>query len=64
MRLLGGFLKTAEKRGPEHSKGGGSKGSSREPLPDAPPTLADLGLTKKGAAGGVLEHHPRPADAS
>jgi len=28
-------------------RGGGSKGSSREPLPDAPPTLADAGIDRK-----------------
>ncbi len=32
----------AEKAGPEHSKGGGSKGSRREPLLDAPPTISEL----------------------
>src|SRR4051812_16242874 len=34
-------------RGPEHSKGGGSKGSKREPPPEAPPTLAEVGIDKK-----------------
>jgi hypothetical protein len=34
-------------RGPEHSRGGGSKGSKREPLLDAPPTLAEAGIDKK-----------------
>lgn len=47
---LGELLRDLEKRGPEHSRGGGSKGSKREPLPDAPPTLADLGITKKVAS--------------
>jgi len=47
MRRLGEMLKETPKRGPEHSTGGGSKGSRREPLPNAPPTLADFGLTKK-----------------
>jgi hypothetical protein len=50
MTLMGEFLKNAEKRGPEHSRGGGSKGSQREPLPDAPPTLAEIGITKKESA--------------
>ena len=47
MTMMGEFLKTAEKRGPEHSRGGGSSGSKREPLPDAPPTLAALGMGKR-----------------
>lgn len=34
-------------RGQRRSRGGGSKGSKREPLPDAPPTLSDLGIDKK-----------------
>lgn len=46
-RKMGEMLKETERRGPKYSKGGGSKGSKREPLPEAPPTLADLGLTKK-----------------
>jgi len=32
-------------RGPQHSIGG-SKGSKREPLLDAPPTLAEAGIDK------------------
>ena len=44
---MGEFLKAMPKAGPQHSTGGGSKGSVREPLPDAPPTLADIGITKK-----------------
>lgn len=47
MTVLGEFLQAAEKRGPEHSRGGGSKGSHREPLPEAPPTLAESGISKK-----------------
>jgi hypothetical protein len=47
---LGELLRDLEKRGPEHSRGGGSKGSKREPLPNAPPTLADLGVSKKVAS--------------
>jgi hypothetical protein len=46
-RRLGEMLRLMPKRGPEHSVGGGSSGSKREPLPDAPPTLADIGITKK-----------------
>ena len=46
-RLLGKFLKEASRAGGGYSRGGGSKGSHREPLLDVPPTLADLGLTKK-----------------
>lgn len=46
-RQMGEFLKAMPKAGPQHSTGGGSKGSVREPLPDAPPTLADIGITKK-----------------
>lgn len=45
--MLGEYIRDAPKRGPEHSTGGGSKGSRRKPLPDAPPTLADAGLTKR-----------------
>ena len=50
MARLGELLKGMEKAGPKHSRGGGSKGSTREPLPSAPPTLADLGLTRKVAS--------------
>ena len=50
-RRLGEMIRqqkeTVGLRGPQHSIGGGSKGSSREPLPDAPPTLADAGIDKK-----------------
>lgn len=46
---LGELLKQLPKRGPEHSRGGGSKGSKREPLPAAPATLAEIGLDKKTA---------------
>ncbi len=41
---MGEMLKAAEKRGTQHSRGGGSKGTTRVPLLDAPPTLAELGL--------------------
>jgi hypothetical protein len=44
---MGAFLKTMPKAGPQHFTGGGSKGSEREPLPDAPATLREIGLTKK-----------------
>jgi N6-adenosine-specific RNA methylase IME4 len=44
---LGELLVDIEKRGPQHSRGGGSKGSKREPLPAAPSTLSDLGLDRK-----------------
>ena len=44
---LGELLKELDKRGSQHFTGGGSKGSKREPLLDAPPTLDELGLTKK-----------------
>lgn len=47
LRKIGEILQHSEKRGTQHSGGGGSKGSKREPLPDAPPTLAELGLDKK-----------------
>ena len=46
-RQLGVLLAKAPKRTTADSKGGGSKGSKREPLPDAPPTLAESGLDKK-----------------
>ena len=46
---LGDLLGMIEKRGPQHSRGGGSNGSTREPLPTAPATYADLGIGKKEA---------------
>jgi hypothetical protein len=46
-RKFGQAWKETPKRGPEHSKGGGSKGSKREPLLNEPPTLAELGIDKK-----------------
>jgi hypothetical protein len=46
----GQLLEATPKRGPQRSKGGGSSGSKREPLLDAPPTLADLGIDKKLSA--------------
>ncbi len=52
--LLGEFLAKAEKAGPAHSKGGGSKGSKREPLLGAPPTLSVLGLSKKESSEAQL----------
>ena len=47
---LGELLEALPKAGPQHSKGGGSKGSTREPLLDAPATYAELGVTKKLAS--------------
>jgi len=68
--LLGGFLKTGErrKRGQKHSTGGGSKGSQRVPLPDAPPTLEELGVTKKLSAEAqalhtIAEEQPEQVEA-
>jgi hypothetical protein len=49
-RRLGEMLAEAPKRGPQHSTGGGSNGSKREPLPDAPPTLAEQDISKKLSA--------------
>lgn len=49
-RRLGEMLREAPKRTTAHSTGGGSKGSKREPLPDAPPTLAEIGVSKKLSA--------------
>src|SRR5687767_13260224 len=53
-RKLGHLIKqqkeTVGLRGPRHSKGGGSKGSRRELLPDAPPTLAEAGIDRKLSA--------------
>jgi hypothetical protein len=50
-RRLGELIRSQKEtvglRGPQHSKGGGSKGSKREPLPEAPPTLAAAGIDKK-----------------
>src|SRR6266508_521548 len=47
---LGELLRDLEKRSTKHSTGGGSKGSTRTPLLGAPPTLADLGISKKVAS--------------
>lgn len=47
MTLMGDFLRRQEKRSAKHSQGGGSKGSKREPLPKAPPTLQEIGIGKK-----------------
>jgi hypothetical protein len=49
-RRLGELLKETPKRSAKHSRGGGSKGSKRAPLPDAPRTLADYGISKKLSA--------------
>ena len=45
-RRLGELLKDRPMRTAAHSRGGGSKGSKREPLPNAPPTLAESGIDK------------------
>ena len=56
---LGELLKDLPKAGPQYSKGGGSKGSKREPLLGAPATYADLGVTKKLASvAQQLAAHP------
>jgi hypothetical protein len=47
MTLLGAFLEIREKGGPKHSRGGGSKGSKRERLPNAPASLIDHGISRK-----------------
>ncbi len=47
---LADTLAAMPKAGPQHSTGGGSKGSTRVPLPNAPPTLAELGIDKKTSA--------------
>jgi hypothetical protein len=47
MARLGELLTGMTKAGPKYSRGGGSKGSKRVRLLSEPPTLADLGLTKK-----------------
>jgi N6-adenosine-specific RNA methylase IME4 len=44
---LGELLRDMPKRTTAHSRGGGSKGSRREPLLLAPATLDDLGVNKK-----------------
>jgi hypothetical protein len=49
-RRMGELLRETERRKASDSKGGGSKGSHRIPLPDAPPTLAELGVSKKESA--------------
>jgi hypothetical protein len=50
LTLEGELLKAQPKGGPQYSRGGGSKGSKREPLPDAPPTRAEQGISKKESA--------------
>lgn len=53
-RRLGELIRAQKEtvglRGPQHSRGGGSIGSKREPLPDAPPTLAEANIDKKLSA--------------
>lgn len=48
--MLGEFLARQPKRGGQHSKGGGSSGTKRVPLPNAPPTLASVGISKRESA--------------
>lgn len=68
-RRLGEILRETPKMGTQHSRGGGSKGSKREPLPDAPPTLADgFHRVKAMLAGGFVHcdaivHQGDQADA-
>lgn len=62
MTLLGEFLKGMPKRGPEHSRGGGTNGSKREPLPDAPPSLADAGIGKKESSDAQALHSIKDAE--
>ena len=50
---LGELLRDVEKRSTQHSRGGGSKGSKREPLPTAPPTLGELLNLRPGPAKKV-----------
>jgi hypothetical protein len=60
-RKLGEIWKGNPKRGPQHSKGGGSKGSKRELLPNAPPTLSDIGISKMQSSrwqAEVIGKHP------
>ena len=45
-RKMGAMLIETERRTRSHDTGGGSKGTKRVPLPDAPETLAELGITK------------------
>jgi hypothetical protein len=45
---VGELLKASERQaGARGRKSGGTRGTKKEPQVDAPPTLADLGVTKK-----------------
>lgn len=55
-RLLGGFLKAGPKNAGAAVEGIGKRGSTVEPRCDAPPTLADLGLTKKVSSASQKLH--------
>lgn len=61
-RRLGELIRAQKEtvglRGPQHSTGGGSKGSKREPLPDAPPTLAEAGIDKKLSSREISGYAP------
>lgn len=46
-KQMGELLKKTERRTRAHDRGGGGKGTQREPLLDAPQTLEELGITKK-----------------
>lgn len=60
-RKLGEMLLETERAGPQHSKGGGSKGSKRKPLPDAPPILSSLRISKKQCSEAqILAEMPEP----
>ena len=61
---LGEMLAATERRSAKHSKGGGSKGARRRPLPDVPPTLKELGVSKRESAEAqVLAALPKPVQA-
>ncbi len=62
--LLGGFLKETEK----HSGGRPVTGTQEEPVLDAPPTLEELGVTKKLSAEAqalhtIAEEQPEQVEA-
>jgi hypothetical protein len=50
MTMMGESLKRAEKQhGARGPSGGGTRGSQKEPQPEASPTLADSGISEKGS---------------
>ena len=51
---LGTLLQAMPKRSGADSHGGGSSGSKRELLPDAPPTLEEIGIDRKTASNAQL----------